>query len=172
MCGCLSLYMALFLYEDEEKLLDEKFVNILNKLWIELDDVSKKAVAKNTLFMQRTAEVVSVGFDYLFGKRLLSRRVLTLSLCYSNISAGLVAVMADRLFLSDVSLRESLLAGVYAALFFGLALLTILRPQHLKAVFLSATFLAIAPYLIQAAAALYVQLLDDGPKGGTLGVYD
>lgn len=80
--ACLLIYVAEFLYEDEEL----KIQNRLEGWWIRLNDKQHSALSLSTRFMQGIAQLVTRGFDRLFGKPLFSLRALVASFCYSFVS--------------------------------------------------------------------------------------
>lgn len=77
--GAVLLYVALFLRETEEG----KLQNRLEKLWVEIDDLSKAAVSKHTAFLKRISASTSFGLDRLFGVRLFSAGAASASVCFS-----------------------------------------------------------------------------------------
>jgi hypothetical protein len=90
--GALSLYAALFLYEDEQG----KVQNKLEEWWVRVRDTQTVALSRQASFMREVARMATVGFDRLFGERLFSLRSFTVSLCCSGASIWLgVAVFAD-----------------------------------------------------------------------------
>jgi hypothetical protein len=84
--GVLLICVGLFLYEDEEG----RFQNKVEEWWIRLSDkqrVSRSAVAA---FMQEVARLTGKGFDRLFGRGLLSLRIIPISIFLSFASVFLV----------------------------------------------------------------------------------
>jgi hypothetical protein len=77
--GCLLLYVALFLHETEQGELQ----NRLEKLWIDIDDLSKSALSKQIAFLQQVSALVTSGLDKLSGKKLLSFAAVATSFCFS-----------------------------------------------------------------------------------------
>ena len=75
--GCVSLYMAFFLYEDERGQLQ----NRLEELWISIDDEGRKARDRNAAFLRGIVRIVSDAFDRIFGPEILSARAVVVSLC-------------------------------------------------------------------------------------------
>lgn len=73
------LYAALFLHETEEG----KVQNRLEKLWVEIDDLSKAALSKQTAFLQRVAAMTDSTLNKLFGARLFSAGAVSTSVCFS-----------------------------------------------------------------------------------------
>jgi hypothetical protein len=82
LCGLLgtgACYAAFFMYEDEEG----HWQNRVEVLWISISDKSKTAGVRSTSLFRKVAEVVTVGFDRLFGPRLISARLIGSSTAYS-----------------------------------------------------------------------------------------
>lgn len=67
---------GLFLYENEEKRLDDW----VNDWWIKLDDASKSADSRTGLFISRAAGITSSLSDQLLGPKLLSARTAVVGL--------------------------------------------------------------------------------------------
>lgn len=88
--GVLLIFLAVFLYEDEEGRIQYRLER-WDKLLLARGAVAHSAV---TAFMGGIAELTSRFFDRLFGKGLLSLRVIGVSLCYSIASIFLLAVVA------------------------------------------------------------------------------
>lgn len=77
--GAVLLYVALFLRETEEG----KLQNRLEELWIEIDDLSKAALSRQTAFLQRVSALANSGLNKLFGVRPFSAGAVSASLCFS-----------------------------------------------------------------------------------------
>lgn len=92
--GALSLYAALFLYEDEQG----KIQNKLEEWWVGLSDMQSEALSRHTGFMREVARLTTQGFDRLLGPRLLSPSVLMPSSFYSSASLLLCTVVYGFLF--------------------------------------------------------------------------
>lgn len=85
--GLLLCYGALFLYEDEQRVLQ----STLETLWIEIDDLRRNAVRKHVALL-RVAATASLEFlDRLFGRSLLSTRAIGVAICISLASLLLVS---------------------------------------------------------------------------------
>lgn len=89
--GMISIYIALFLHEDEEGRLQ----NRLEELWVTVDDAQNKALSKQAIFLQELVKLLSRGFDALLGKKLFSLRSITVIFCYSWASAVVVDTLAE-----------------------------------------------------------------------------
>src|SRR5437879_6014623 len=89
--GLLALYVAAFLYEDEEGRLQNRLQDKLEKLWITIDDLTGTALARHTVFMRSVAVLITYAFDRLFGRRLLSMRAVGTSVCltFASICLGI-----------------------------------------------------------------------------------
>lgn len=85
--GACACYAALFLYENEEKELQ----NALERWWIQIDDLSKKSLSRHAAFAKVAAQLTEGGLDYWFGRRLLSARFVVVSTAASLISLLLVS---------------------------------------------------------------------------------
>lgn len=73
--GGMLLYIALFLYENEEKILADRIQN----LWIVLDDKHNKSSSKLNRIIQTISEILEKYFDKLFGTKFLSWQSLWVS---------------------------------------------------------------------------------------------
>ncbi len=90
--GLLLLYLALFLYEDEQG----KIQNVLENWWVRLSDHQSSALSRQAAFLRGLSELLSSGLDRLLGDRLLSLRAFGVSWCYSMASFSLfLALMLD-----------------------------------------------------------------------------
>jgi hypothetical protein len=74
--GLALICASLFLYEDEEG----KFQNKIEEWWIKLRDQEKVSRSEALTFIRGVAELTGKGFDRLFGARLLSIRVIPVSI--------------------------------------------------------------------------------------------
>jgi len=61
--GCVFLYLAFFLYEDERG----QIQNRLEQLWVSIDDEARRARDTNAAFMRGIVRIVSNTFDRVFG---------------------------------------------------------------------------------------------------------
>lgn len=85
--GAVLLYVALFLRETEEG----KLQNRLEKLWVDIDDLSKAALDRQSAFLQQVSTLANSGLDALFGRRLFSARAISTSLSFTTGSLLLFA---------------------------------------------------------------------------------
>jgi hypothetical protein len=125
-CGLLLIYVAIFLYEDEQG----KIQNTLEDWWVKIDDLKRGALSRHTIFMQETARITNYGFNQLFGKKLVSLQALAVSACFSIASLGLAGLYmiyeSENLFSSWLSLpfaNEPLVALLWLLMFLGIALI-------------------------------------------------
>jgi len=86
--GLVLLYAALFLHETEEGQLQ----NRLEKLWVDIDDLSRTALSKQTAFLQRVSALANSALNKLFGVHLFSPGAVAASLCFSFASCILVNI--------------------------------------------------------------------------------
>jgi hypothetical protein len=98
--GFVLLYVALFLHESEEGQLQ----NRLEKLWIDIDDLSKAALSKQTAFLQQISAMANSALSKLFGARLFSAVAVSASLCLS-LGSALVLTKAAQLYLFHFSFK-------------------------------------------------------------------
>jgi hypothetical protein len=77
--GWVLLYAAFFLYEDQEA----RIHNRIEEWWIRINDTHHAARSRAAAFMQGVASLTERGFNRLFGKRLLSLRLIGISVCFS-----------------------------------------------------------------------------------------
>lgn len=76
--GGLLIYAAL-LYEDEERAVS-RVQSKLEELWVRLKDKQDVSLSKGTSFLRIVATLTGKGLDRLFGKRLLSFRLIVTSI--------------------------------------------------------------------------------------------
>src|SRR5580704_5214347 len=86
--GGLLLAASCLLYEDEEG----QIQNRLEVLWITLSDAQSRALSKQVKFTQAVAVLTDRVFDAVFGNKLVSRRSIAISACFSLGSLGIVCV--------------------------------------------------------------------------------
>lgn len=77
--GLVIIYAALFLYEDEERRIQDK----LDEWWINLRDMESASRSRALAFTQEVAKLTGRGFDRLLGKSLISLRFAVSSICFS-----------------------------------------------------------------------------------------
>jgi hypothetical protein len=85
--GIILIYGACFLYEDEEKALQ----NALTDWWIRIDDRRLRGTSKRVQFVRQVAHRVCARYDRVFGRNLLSVRAFSVGL---NCSAGSIFILA------------------------------------------------------------------------------
>jgi hypothetical protein len=81
LAGTALLYIAAFLYEDDERRIE----NRLQEFWVRVDDLAKQSLSKHAAFLQEISRFTDGVFDRIFGHELLSFRALSVS---SGFSAG------------------------------------------------------------------------------------
>ena len=77
--GLFLIYAALFLYETEHGLLQNK----LEDLWIRIDDRQRPFLSRHTVLIKGLATLLISAFNRLFGSRLLSLRAILVSASFS-----------------------------------------------------------------------------------------
>ncbi len=104
--GLIFMYMGLFLYETEEGTMQ----NRLEEWWIRIDERRGTEELKSTNFLIQVAALSNRFLDWLFGKQLLSMRMVCVSMCFSLASIYLM------FFATSVSvLSRELPAGIVSA---------------------------------------------------------
>jgi hypothetical protein len=98
--GVVLLYVALFLRESEEGQLQ----NRLEKLWVDIDDLSQAALSKQTAFLQQISAMADSALSKLFGARLFSAGAVSASLCFS-LGSALCLTKAAQLYLFHFSFK-------------------------------------------------------------------
>ncbi len=88
--GSLCLYIAFFLYEDEESRLH----NALENLWIRVNDRSDNASTFIRRLVTETAKLSSRAFDAIFGPTLFSVRAVGVSFSYALASMSVYLIAA------------------------------------------------------------------------------
>jgi hypothetical protein len=92
--GTVLLYLALFLHETEEG----KIQNRLEKLWVDIDDLSKAALSRQAAFLQRVSGMANSALNKLFGAQLISAAAVAASLCLSVASFCFMYLGRSRFF--------------------------------------------------------------------------
>lgn len=77
--GALLLYVAFFLYEDEEA----RIQNRLEEIWKRIDALQTRAMSKEAAFMHGVTRITSAILDRLLGHKLLSTQSIAVSMAYS-----------------------------------------------------------------------------------------
>ena len=77
--GALLLYVAFFLYEDEEA----RIQNRLEQIWKRIDAVQSSAMSKEVAFLQGATRTTSTILDRLLGHKLLSVQSIAVSMALS-----------------------------------------------------------------------------------------
>ena len=76
------------MYEDEES----KVQNILEEWWIRVDDLKQLAISRHVAVMRTVAKFAGTGLNRIFGKKILSVRVIAVSGCLSLASLHFVGM--------------------------------------------------------------------------------
>lgn len=77
--GIVLLYVALFLRETEQG----KLQNRLEKLWVDVDDLSKQLLSKQIVFLQQISIMADSALSRIFGNRLFSAGAVATSTSFS-----------------------------------------------------------------------------------------
>ncbi len=99
------LYLALFLYEDE----NGRLQNRLEEWWIKTHDAHIATVSFHLRFLRGFASFAERGMSVVFGERVISVRALGVSLCFALASANLYQYLND----SGSPLQNQLLNAFY-----------------------------------------------------------
>ena len=109
--GSLLLYAGLFLYEDEQKHLQ----NRLEELWIRIHDRSKGAASAFNGFTIETSRIAEQVFNRTFGPRILSWQVVAISSCFATASVELsVLPFSDNYTRQDRATAAAIYLGLGA----------------------------------------------------------
>jgi hypothetical protein len=84
--GLLLIYVAVFLYENEQG----RIQNALEDIWLKIADLQESTVSQHVAFMRIVARVTNSGLDTLLGRKLFSLRSIGVAVCYSLASVLLV----------------------------------------------------------------------------------
>ena len=76
--GCATVFVALFMYEDEEG----KWQNRIDELWLAIDDRARITGRKAVALLNKMSDIVTAGLDRVFGHRLLFFRSIGASTSY------------------------------------------------------------------------------------------
>ena len=148
--GAMLLYVAFFLYEDEEGRLQ----NSLEELWVRISDRSDGATIAIRLLVGETSRLTAHAFDRIFGQRYLSRRAIGTSFCY-----GAASITAYPIFLlGGPSARSAL--WIVPGVFIFLGSLPVLNENKFttRAVFLPAlAFVAFFLFATMQVGFLIIQ---------------
>jgi hypothetical protein len=87
--GALLLYGSFFLYEDEFG----RLTNFLETWWVRIDDMQRGVQSMHTAFMLEVSRIAAAGYERLFGKKLISRRAFSVSICYSVASCSFFLIL-------------------------------------------------------------------------------
>lgn len=82
--GALLLYVAFFLYEDEEARLQ----NRLEEIWTRIDALQSGTISREVAFLQGVARTTSAILNRLFGRHLVALRSIAISMTFSFASGS------------------------------------------------------------------------------------
>jgi hypothetical protein len=114
--GALLLYVAFFLYEDEEA----RMQNRLEEIWVRIDDLQGSAMSKELAFLQGVTRTTSAILDRLLGHRFLSLQSIAVSMAFSLASV----FFWEAFFLYYVEVSTTSMDEIWP-LFFGAALVVL-----------------------------------------------
>ncbi|HTB92164.1 MAG TPA: hypothetical protein VK728_04990 [Candidatus Sulfotelmatobacter sp.] len=109
--GILILYVAVFLYEDEEG----RIQNWLEELWLRVRYGRDVALTTAAAIFSFAAQATSRMFDKVFGPRLFSIRAATISVCFSIASFFLIVPLAVFLFKVSPELKNESYRNLWMA---------------------------------------------------------
>jgi hypothetical protein len=130
--GLVLLYLAVFLYENEQG----KIQNVLEDLWLRIEERQYSALSHNTALLRMSAQLITRLLDSLFGKSLFSLQSIGVSICFSFASLYLFSMWLPRV--------NRILNLIWAFLSLGWGLLPRLRPAYFKRDFVLKGWFALA----------------------------
>src|ERR1700739_4012901 len=89
--GVLALYLAIFMYEDEEGALQDR----VDQLWVQIHDRKQRSHQRIVSFLSTAGEALNKGLDRLFGSKLISLQAASISMCYSMAGLYLITFQSD-----------------------------------------------------------------------------
>jgi hypothetical protein len=147
LAGAFLLYVAFFLYEDEEA----RIQNRLEQVWQWIDALHRSAMSKESAFIQGATRATSIIFDSLFGRNLLSSQSLVVSWAFSLASFSAYWVIALRHI-------NGSWVGIALASLFVMAFLPLRRrhavPREVKRPALLRALVLIVPFCAIASSVL------------------
>jgi hypothetical protein len=87
--GALLCYGSLFIYEDEER----RIQNALEDWWIRLDDMREHLTRRHIAYLRTINDMVASWLTRLFGKKFFSVRALGVSACLSIASLMMIMLL-------------------------------------------------------------------------------
>ena len=128
--GIFLIYLGAFLYEDEEK----KINNKLEDIWLSLDDTSKGLSSKLRAFVKKVGNIIYSGLRALFGEKLLSLKTFLTSLLLSissiNFSFGFIGLLASPFNPDDLYFNLTNLIGFIGMIF--VSILSLIGALHIN----------------------------------------
>lgn len=107
--GVIAFYAAFLMYEDEEG----RWQDRIEALWVAIADRERQIGSRFAALLGKVAEVVTRGIDRIFGRELLSLRMIGASTSTSLAAFGLVAVVFWNVITSEP--RSSIPKGAIVA---------------------------------------------------------
>jgi hypothetical protein len=86
--GVFCLYTAIFVYENEDKEIQNK----LEDMWIKINDRRNSLLSRHTVFMRVVALYLTAILNRIFGSKIISIRAVGVSACLSTISFCLIGI--------------------------------------------------------------------------------
>jgi len=144
------LYMAFFLYEDEEGSLK----NRLEELWIKVDDLQKKSRSRNAAFLSGASRIALIVLNRIFGERSVSLQGVRSCIIFSFASTAFAFALVFAFVLlfiarhaGDVTVFSRLiLSGLLFATIGAMPAFTQNKLLHFAS-YIAAGLLAIMPFL-------------------------
>jgi hypothetical protein len=121
----LFIYIAVFLYEDEQG----KVQSILEDWWIKIEDVKRGALSRHTIFMSGVAQIADSVLNRIFGKKLFSLQSLSVSACLSIASLGLAEIYLELRADDKVNQLHVRWFALWFLCFLLVSLIPFLRPR-------------------------------------------
>jgi hypothetical protein len=110
LAGALLLYVAFFLYEDEEAGIQ----NRLEQIWQKINALQSSAMSKEVAFLQGVTRTTSAILDRLLGHKLVSLQSISVSMAFSFSSFSAVIYFYWKYLHSDQS--DVIIDGVFGVL--------------------------------------------------------
>jgi hypothetical protein len=143
------LYIAFFLYEDEEGGLK----NRLEELWVKIDDLQKKSLSRNAAFLSGASRIAIIVLNRIFGERSVSLQSVRSCIIFSFASTAFAFALVFAFVLlfiawhaGDVTVFSRLvLAGLLFATIGAMPAFTQNKLVHFAS-YIAAGLLAITPF--------------------------
>jgi len=92
--GLVFIYIAIFLYEDEEG----KIQNVLENMWLKIEERRTAAISRHTGFIRIASGLIENVFDRVLGRTPVSSQSVGVSACLSIASIYLLVLVAPGIF--------------------------------------------------------------------------